>query len=172
MLSRDTPPTETCNATKPARQVASQRIWKLYKRVLDEGRAITAQSHDEALHELRKTCKKLRYLIEFFHDYFFYEQINKRVRTLRRLQENLGDFQDLCVQLEQLNGFAEQMQQEGIAETKTIMAMGVLVEKLNERKALVRAEFGQRFKAFSQPEEKSAFASAFSPRNLLKGTLA
>lgn len=67
------------------------------------------------------------------------------------------------MQLEQLKRFAQQMQQEGVAGTKTIMAMGVLVEKLNARKASVRAEFSQRFKVFSQQKEKSAFVRAFSP---------
>lgn len=48
-LLRDTPQTEMFNATKPVRQVASQRIWKLYKRVLKEGRALR-RSH------MIKTC--------------------------------------------------------------------------------------------------------------------
>lgn len=155
---------ETFNATKPARQVVSQQIWKLYNRVLKEGKAITPQSPDEELHELRKTCKKFRYLVEFFHDYYPDKQIKKLVKTLKQLQQNLGDFQDLSVQLEQLKGFAEQMRQEGVAEAKTIMAMGVLVEKLNERKALVRAEFSQCFKVFAKAVEKSAFARTFSPQ--------
>ena len=156
-------PADTFSAAKPARQVASQRVWKLYKRVLKEGDAITPQSNDEELHELRKTCKKFRYLIEFFHDYYPDKKIRELVKTLKQLQDNLGDFQDLCVQLEQLKGFAEQMRQESVTGTKTIMAMGMLVEKLNERKTLVRAEFSQRFKSFSQPEKQSTFAYVFNP---------
>ncbi|MCP5246197.1 MAG: CHAD domain-containing protein [Burkholderiales bacterium] len=160
-----TSPAETLNAAEPARRVAGQRIWKLYNRVLKEGGAITLQSPDEALHELRKTCKRFRYLIEFFHDYYSDKQIKELIKTLKQLQDNLGDFQDLCVQLEQLKAFAEQMRQEDMAGTKTIMAMGVLVEKLNARKVLVRAEFNQRFKMFGQAENKSAFVRALSPRN-------
>ncbi len=49
------------------------------------------------------------------------------------------------------------MRQEGLADTRTIMAMGVLVEKLNVRKVTARAEFAQRFKLFSQPDKKMAF---------------
>ncbi|WP_292988063.1 CHAD domain-containing protein [Nitrosomonas sp.] len=160
--SQQTSPQETFNATKPARQVVSQRIEKLYKRVLKEGRAITQESHDETLHELRKTCKKLRYLIEFFHDYYPDKQIKRLIKTLKMLQENLGDFQDLCVQVNQLNCFAEQMRQEGLADTKTIMAMGVLVQKLTVRKAAVRTEFSQRFKAFIQADKGAALMHAWS----------
>jgi len=148
---------ETYNATSPASDVARRRIWRLYRRILKSGEAITPQSHDEALHELRKTCKKFRYLIEFFQDYYTGQSVKKLLKTLKQLQDNLGDFQDLCVQIQQIKGFAEQMQQEGLADTKTIMAMGVLVEKLNDRKMVVRTEFTQRFKEFVQPDNKSAF---------------
>lgn len=151
---------ETCNAAEPARIVARQRIWKLYKRILKEGGSITPQSHDEDLHELRKSCKKFRYLIEFFQDYYVGKSMKQLLKTLKQLQDNLGDFQDLCVQIEQLNGFAEQMQQEGLADTKTIMAMGVLVERLNERKTALRAEFRRQFESFIQPEKKAVFVEA------------
>lgn len=160
---------ETVNATKPAKQVAGQRIWRLYKRLIKEGMAITRDSPDEDLHELRKTCKKFRYLIEFFHNYYPNKQIKYLVKTLKQLQENLGDFQDLCVQTTQLNRFAEQMQQEGLANTKTIMAMGVLVERLNTRKAAVRADFSRRFNEFTLPDKKAAFTHAFNPQNQPEG---
>ncbi|MDR4514932.1 CHAD domain-containing protein [Nitrosomonas sp.] len=157
---------EIVNAAKPASIVARQRIWKLYKRILKEGGSITPQSHDEDLHELRKSCKKFRYLIEFFQAYYSGKSIKKLLKTLKQLQDNLGDFQDLCVQIGQLNGFAEQMQQEGLADTRTIMAMGVLVEKLNERKMALRAEFGRRFESFTQPENKAAFVEALQVQQL------
>jgi CHAD domain-containing protein len=41
---------------------------------------ITEQSRDEDLHELRKTCKKFRYLIEFFHNYYPDKRIKKVVK--------------------------------------------------------------------------------------------
>ena len=37
----------------------------MYKKVLKAGRAVTADGPAEEMHELRKDCKKLRYLIEF-----------------------------------------------------------------------------------------------------------
>ncbi len=151
---------EGAGAVRPARDVARLRIWRLYKRILKEGESITPQSPDDDLHELRKTCKKFRYLIEFFEDCYAGQSIKKLLKILKRLQDNLGDFQDLCVQIQQLKGFAEQMLQEGLADTKTIMAMGVLVEKLNDRKIAVRSEFAQCFKVFSEIDKESTFADA------------
>ncbi len=156
---------ETANAGKPVRQIASSRILKSYRRILREGGAITPESHDEDLHELRKTCKKFRYLVEFFHDFYPENSVRNLLKTLKQLQDTLGDFQDLCVQTAQLCGFAEQMQQEGSADAKTIMAMGVLVEKLNARKAVVRVELEHRFQTFAQPDNKAAFMNTFSLHN-------
>lgn len=162
---------EAFNATKPAKQVAGQRIWKLYKKVIKEGTAISEESSDADLHELRKTCKKFRYLIEFFHDYYSDEQIKKLIKTLKQLQENLGDFQDLSIQIAQLNQFAQAMQNEGMADAKTIMAMGVLVEKLLMRKKTVREHFRECFKEFTSPDKKAEFINALSYPHQTEGVL-
>jgi CHAD domain-containing protein len=152
---------ETMNASKPVRQIAGKRIVKLYQRILQEGNRITPESRDEDLHELRKTCKKFRYMVEFFHDFYPEVAVRNLLKTLKQLQDHLGDFQDLCVQTTQLCGFAEQMQQEGLADAKTIMTMGILVEKLNVHKAEIRADFEHCFKTFAQPDDKVAFMDTF-----------
>lgn len=91
------------------------------------------------------------------------------MKTLKQLQDHLGEFQDLCVQTAQLSDFAEQMQQEKLADTKTIMAMGVLVEKLNVRKAAIRTEFEHCFRTFAQPDNRVAFMKTFSLQNQFRG---
>jgi len=48
------------NVYQPDKLVADQRIWKIYRRAMKEGQAIAETSPDEDLHELRKTCEKLR----------------------------------------------------------------------------------------------------------------
>ena len=157
------------NATKPAKQLANQRILKLYKKVLKEGGAITLESPDEDLHELRKTCKKFRYLMEFFQSYYVSNQIKQLIKNLKLLQDNLGDFQDLCIQIQQLDDFAHQMQDEELADTKTIMAMGVLAQKLVAQKETVRSHFSERFKEFSSAEKIMEFKKAFSHNNSIEG---
>lgn len=166
---RGTRSSQTFNVKNPAKQVANQRILKLYKKVLKEGGAIAPESPDEDLHELRKTCKKFRYLMEFFQSYYPNNQIKRLIKSLKLLQDNLGDFQDLCVQTRQLSDFAQQMQDEGLADTKTIMAMGVLVQILVNQKEAVRCHFSERFKEFSSAERVMEFKTAFSCANILEG---
>ena len=86
-------------------QLSAQRISKAYRRVLRDGGRIRPKSPAEALHELRKDCKKLRYLMEFFRSLHPDDEIKRAIKVLKGLQENLGDIQDLEVQQDQLRGY-------------------------------------------------------------------
>lgn len=144
-------------ALLPVGETADARIWKTYRRLIKEGAVIDDSSPAEALHDLRKTGKKLRYLLEFFASLYPRGQIKGLIKALKVLQENLGDFQDLDVQAEKLAQFSQDMMQEGEHRVETYMAMGVLVEQFLARKKDVRAEFAQRFAAFSSAEVEGHF---------------
>jgi CHAD domain-containing protein len=151
------------NAMRPIGDVANERIWKLYKLALKEGRAIGAESPAESLHELRKTCKKLRYLMEFFKSLYPSASIRSLIKTLKVFQDNLGDFQDLDVQVATLRRFSHQMVEEGVGSPETLMAMGILVENLQTRQHQTREAFSERFAEFSLPKNQKHFRELFSP---------
>lgn len=138
-------------------ELADKRIWKTYRRVINEGSVIDESSPAEALHDLRKTCKKLRYVLEFFASLYPQKEVGGLIKTLKVLQENLGDFQDLDVQAETLNGYSNEMLAEGVKNPKVFMAMGVLVEQFMVRKGEVRMEFAKRFEAFASKEVENKF---------------
>ena len=54
------------DAARPVADVAGERISKVYRRMVKMGSAIDDDSPHEALHDLRKKGKELRYLLEFF----------------------------------------------------------------------------------------------------------
>jgi CHAD domain-containing protein len=155
-------------AKLPAREVAGQRIWKLYKRCLKEGEAIEAESPAEALHELRKTCKKLRYLLEFFQSLYPQDAINSLVKALKKLQDNLGDFQDYQVQGNAMLSFGLEMAEDHQAAPATLLAMGTLAGSLLHQQQQTREEFQQRFKTFCRPENRQLFKKLFAPANSKK----
>lgn len=162
-LKRPVPARPTApNAALPVGELADKRIWKSYRKVITEGGVIGDDTRAEALHDLRKTCKKLRYLLEFFASLYPEDKISALVKTLKGLQENLGDFQDLDVQADALHNYSEQMLASGISDPKVFLAMGVLVESFMARKVKVRAEFAERFKSFSLKKIEKDF------RNLVK----
>ncbi len=150
------------NANRPIGQVARERTWRVYRRVLKEGRAIKPETPAEALHELRKTCKKLRYLMEFFQSVYPPSEIKALIKVLKVLQENLGNFQDYEVQVETLKRFSRQMMEEGKTPAETLLAMGILVESISERQRQARLEFAERFHQFSLPENQAHFRAQFA----------
>ena len=155
------------DAAKSIGKVARRRTWRMYKRVLKEGKAITAESLPPELHELRKSCKKLRYLMEFFQSLYPPGAMRASIKELKQLQDNLGDFQDLDVQIEALKRFAMEMRRRGEYTAATGMAMDSLLETLDEGMQRARAEFEARFAQFSCEDNQAGFAQLFHTRGPL-----
>ncbi|UOA07032.1 CHAD domain-containing protein [Methylobacter sp. S3L5C] len=146
------------NAKLTIKQLANQRISKSYKRILAEGDAIDNNSPSEALHDLRKSCKKLRYLMEFFQSLYHENQIKQFIKNLKGLQEVLGDFQDYAVQENTLKLFSEEMLSNNI-HANTLLAMGVLIQNLDTLRCNARKDFSSKFLTFRHEENHSAFKS-------------
>ncbi|MCU7813126.1 MAG: CHAD domain-containing protein [Candidatus Thiodiazotropha sp. (ex Notomyrtea botanica)] len=148
------------NATRPIASLADQRIHKLYDKVLKDGNKIKPKSEPELLHDLRKDCKKLRYLMEFFQSLYPKPQVRALIKELKIILDNLGAFQDLQVQAESLETLGQQMMEEG-APASALMAMGILVGQLLERQVQAREEFAGLYAAFSSEENRQAFKKLF-----------
>jgi CHAD domain-containing protein len=150
------------NARRPVIQVGSKRIWNVYRRILKEGAAIKPETPAEALHDLRKTGKKLRYLMEFFQSLYPAAEISKLIKALKLLQDNLGNFQDYEVQVLTLKKFSHQMVAEGGVTPNTLLAMGMLIDGLERRQHEAREEFAERFADFSLLENQHQFRKLFA----------
>lgn len=145
------------NAERSVREVADERIWKMYRRVLKEGSAIGGDSPAEDLHELRKSCKKLRYLLEFFQSLYPAGQVRSLIRIVKVLLDNLGDFQDLEVQAYSLRDLAGRVAREQQLDTDTMLAMGALIGRLSERQQQARADFNRIFAGFDTKKHHQKF---------------
>jgi CHAD domain-containing protein len=150
------------NAKLPIKYLADRRIFKVFNRVLLEGDAINDSSPAEALHDLRKSCKKLRYLMEFFQSLYPEHQIKFLIKNLKELQDVLGDFQDYATQELTLKLFSEEMITINTSAT-TFLAMGVLIQNLDTLRFRARKDFASRFEDFKQEENQTAFRQLFSP---------
>jgi CHAD domain-containing protein len=154
---------DTPSAWLPVGEVANARIWRAFRRVLKEGRAVDDASPPTQLHELRKDCKKLRYLLEFFGSLYPADQLDALIRALKVLLDTLGAYQDLAVQAHHLEAFAEQMAAAGKAPARTLLALGALVGRLLDQRAAERAEFAARFAAFDTDANRSLYRTLFRP---------
>ena len=146
---------------RPIAELAAARIRKVYRQMVKMGRAIDDESPPEALHDLRKKGKELRYLLEFFSGLFPEDVVKPMVRTLKSLQDVLGRYQDQEIQAATLRALGEDLggREGGPA---ALMAMGVLVRSLEEDHADARAEFQERFARFAAKDQRKLVEETFS----------
>jgi len=138
--------------------VARPRIARAYRRARRLGEAITADSPATDLHALRKRCKELRYLMEFFASVLEARSYRAVLSQLKSLQDCLGEFQDTYVQVRAVATFADEMLTEGAGSAATLMALGRTVDALELRQAQARQEFGARFKRFANKSTRAQVA--------------
>jgi len=96
-----------------AAPVAATALGRAYRRVVKQGRRARESGAAPDVHELRKRCKRLRYLLEFFAPRFPGRHVAEAVNRLRKLQNALGQFQDCTVQAEILARLRAAMQARG-----------------------------------------------------------
>jgi CHAD domain-containing protein len=154
------PVSVSTNCQLTIKELADKRVWKNFQRVLKEGAAISELSPAEALHELRKSCKKLRYLMEFFQSLYTKNKIKILLNALKGLQEVLGDFQDCTVQEAHLKQFHAEMQSMD-TPADTLLAIDSLIDNLDSHKVEIRSHFDLKFAAFTQQEMLDTFKLLF-----------
>jgi CHAD domain-containing protein len=140
-----------------AAEMAEGTTRRAFRKITAQGGAITRSSPAESLHDLRKRCKELRYLLEFFaplHDPVSYKKV---VGDLKQLQDCLGEFQDSEVQREEIHALADAMLAEHAAPAATLLAMGEVAAGLAASQAEARADFARRFARFAGPAGQQRF---------------
>lgn len=145
---------------RPAIEVAGARILDRFQRIIKKGRKIKDASPDDKLHRLRIECKKLRYMLEFFRSYYPDREMRTLIRHLKDFQDNLGEFNDLTVQQDDLNAYLERSRE---ASRFRNAAIGGLITALNNRQLRVRNDFHRRFEDFDSKENRSLYRELFSP---------
>jgi len=157
------------NAATPIVDLARNRIYKRYRRVIKDGDYILTHTRDELLHALRIECKKLRYLMEFFTSLFPIKKMTRLIKQLKKLQDNLGDFNDLSVQQEYLMHMAEQLPIDNSQSRKALVATGYLVENLGYKQKKVKANFADTFTEFASPANQKLFSQLFARKGKKAG---
>jgi CHAD domain-containing protein len=139
--------------------LAAERTRVAFSKVAKRGAAITQDSPAESLHDLRKRCKELRYALEFFAPLHEPTGYGKVLSDLKRLQDCLGDFQDMEVQVEEIKTLAAAMLEAREAPAATLLAMGEITAGLMARQRAARADFERRFAGFADVEGQRRMAA-------------
>ncbi len=140
--------------------VAGDRIRSVHRRMVRDGRGIDDDSPPEALHDLRKRGKELRYLLELFGTLFPRSVVKPMVSALKGLQDVLGRFQDRAIQADLLRGLGRELAaSEGGPDA--LMALGLVMEALHADQGAARARFAERFELFAAPEQRTLVRDTF-----------
>ena len=149
------------NASQKIGRLARKYIFKTWVKTINQGRLIEEDSGDEELHKLRLTCKKLRYLLEFFTSLFPKKDIRFLVKQLKKLQDNLGHFNDICVQQDSLQDYLEHQVTGDEEAIDVAAAIGGLVTNLGNRQQEVRLMFYETFDQFDCAKNNHLFKRLF-----------
>nr|WP_321253365.1 CHAD domain-containing protein [uncultured Ruegeria sp.] len=150
------------NAERGAYQYACALIWKRYRKVCKRARRISPMTPDKAVHDLRIDCKKLRYLMEFFAPLFDAKAFKSIIKPLKKLQDNLGRFNDCSVQQDALLGFVtKQSNTQGRVDAQMALAAGGLISVLDQRQKSERDRVIANFNHFDSPDIRHLFRSLF-----------
>ncbi|HHE32455.1 MAG TPA: CHAD domain-containing protein [Chlorobaculum parvum] len=143
-------------AAQPTAQVAAKAIKKALKKVLVHGRRTGQETSDPELHELRIDCKKLRYLLEFFSSLFPPKAASRVLKQMKALQDNLGTFVDMSVQMTFLQSRLDKIPA-GRGGVEEAAAIGGLLTTLYREREKVREYFHEIFSGFDNEETGKLF---------------
>ena len=147
------------NAAMPIGELIRGRTWKAYRRVRAQGDNITPKSPAQSLHDLRKDCKRLRYLLGLFRSLHPQAEAKAVIGELKRLQEVLGDHQDLEAHAEMIEARGRVLQENPATPAATLELVKSLVKHLGERQDATRQLFAAAYERFLREENTERIRS-------------
>jgi CHAD domain-containing protein len=150
------------NAKVPILNLAQKIILKQYRTIVKAGNKMAKNQEEEELHALRIKCKKLRYLMEFFSSLFPDKEIRKLIKQVKKLQSNLGHFNDMHVQINLLKDIAGQLPAEDSKSKKTLVAIESLIRTLDREKQETKKAFSKIFMDFATSKNENVFHKLFT----------
>jgi len=144
---------------KSCLKVVNKIVRKRFNRFIADADNITDETPDDQLHKLRIKGKKFRYLLEFFKSFYPEKDVDLFLKHMKKVQDNLGDFNDLSVQTEMLNSKIQSLRGRNKQTIMLAAALGSLVTMLKNEHEVVRGQFRNTYAAFSTEENKRLMAS-------------
>ena len=102
--------------------------------------------------------------MEFFSSLFPRKKMNRLIGQLKKLQDNLGDFNDLCVQEEYLLNISRELSARGQQYKKMLVAIGSLIGTLDRKRQQAKNAFSKAFTNFASPENRKLFSELFASK--------
>jgi CHAD domain-containing protein len=138
------------DAERPTRKVARRRVRSLHARIVAEGGALTPDSPAQALHDIRKQGKELRYLLDLFGPALWpASEVKPLQQALKGLQDELGHHNDRDVQARRLGALAPELARRP-GGPAALLALGSVIDRLEANQRGARVSVAERFAALAQ----------------------
>jgi len=134
----------------------------LYLKISTKGKNIDAETPDGKIHELRILGKKLRYLLELFGELFPRRQIKQLVGDLKKIQDNLGRFNDYSVQGLFMANIGQEKNITDEQRASIYGLVAVLYNKQNQERSLVETRLAQFCNSQVVDEFQKLFSQPFA----------
>ncbi len=141
--------------------LASRVIRKRYRKALAGERHAGEGASGATLHELRKSGKKLRYLIESFRELYPDEEVRDVLKLLKELQDVLGRLVDLHVQRRLLREWLPRAEAARGLKQASLMAAQALDVLLSQDELKTRGSLSERLASFANRETRGQFERLF-----------
>ena len=143
----------------PLGEVVAKRIDRLQTRVLEGGRSIEPNSHADLVHDLRKTAKKLRYMVECFGNMVPKKPRAEFVGRLKAIQDGLGEYQDAVVHIAEVRAASGAVPAGG-ATVETLLAAGQLIERFEQQRQAALDGCIDQFADYDTKQTRRVFDTA------------
>lgn len=141
---------------RPAGAVVDDRLRSAWEQLRRAGRRSVSSGHAEDWHRTRKRAKRLRYLIDVYGDLHPPGTWTRTSKDLRRLQNGLGELQDLDAGIALLIDTARRSGSDG-ALTAGALAAGLV----DERSRLLDTA-SEHWERFDRPKVRRRFDDALA----------
>jgi CHAD domain-containing protein len=151
---------QPCNARRLLADVASERAWRLCRRIARAAETIDEDAAASRMHEVRIDAKKLRYLVDVTAEFYDPADLEYILGALKKLQRVLGDFNDAHVQEERLLEYANALGPQG-EHAGALRALKRLAEHSRQRREDMRKQVVKGFVRFRTRDTRSACRRTF-----------
>jgi CHAD domain-containing protein len=128
-----------------AESLARELVAKASKQLVRRAAAVTEEAPAKAIHDLRKRIKRLRYALELFGGVLPRGPVKSAISATKRLQDDLGEFQDNEVHHELVSSLIEGTPQ---LSSGAIDAGRLLIRRYDERRTAARLRLDAQLRRF------------------------
>jgi CHAD domain-containing protein len=142
----------------PTHDAAAALARSAYRRIVKAAASVSEQTHPDELHRLRRRCKRMRYLLDAYAPVFSPTPHRQVLSALKRLQDCLGEIQDVDVQRRQLAEGGATLSRRG-ADSGALLAIGALRDRTLRRDTAAREVLTPCLARFCAPKMRRRVAS-------------